>query len=146
MSRAVTDFRRRALIRVVAAVPVTSADALAPWVSDPALSDVFADDADIVSALQDLWLVELSRRIHSAPRYPLGPEQVLETYAGLASAYPTMRAVLDQHQDDPVIATEVEEERILLARAAGNLGPSAMATLARRGHDLLSEIPEQRRP
>jgi hypothetical protein len=140
----VIDYRRRALVRGIATASVHDAAALADLEGRDALGAVFADQGDVLVALQEHWADLLSRRIYAEPRYPLGAEGCREVYAALIEEYPALRALLDQYVDDPAIAHLVNEERILLARAAGHLEHSSPATLAWRGRDLLEKIPAQR--
>jgi len=141
---ALADFRRRAFVRVIAASPYDGGDPLQPWSEDPALWEVFEDETDLVVDLQAHWVELLSRAVYGAPQYPLGEEPVIDLYTTLTMEYPTLRAILASHQDDHHLFDSVQEEQILLARAAGHLHRASPTTLSLRGRDLLETIPAQR--
>jgi hypothetical protein len=143
LASAVTDFRRRALLRTLIASP--SADPLAEAAGHEALWEVFEDETDLLRSLQQLWFDALSRRVYAEPRYPLGTERVREVYTELAAEHPVLRSVLDSHQDHSGIADDLQDERVLLARAAGHLRLASPATLSWRARDLIDQlVPAQR--
>ena len=144
LGSAVTDFRRRAFIRMVAASPYASGDPLADWADHESLWEVFDDLADLLDALQRHWIDLLGHVVYAEPHYPLGEERVREIYAQLTEEHPVLREILSAHQDDREIFDSVEEERILLARAAGHLHRASATTLSWRGRDLLETVPAQR--
>jgi hypothetical protein len=144
LGSAVTDFRRRSFIRMVAASPSASQDPLADWADHASLWEVFEDKADLLEALQRHWVDLLGHVVYAEPRYPLGEERVRQVYADLSEEHPVLRALLNEHQDDREIFDSIEEERILMARAAGHLHRASAATLSWRGRDLLETVPAQR--
>jgi len=144
ISSPVADYRRRALVRGIAIARVQDVSSLADWAGRDAVRAVFVDPDDVLVALHEHWVGLLSRRIYGDPQYPLGAERSRELYAGLVADHPGLRELLDKHSDNPAIAHLVNDERILLARAAGFLEHSSPATLAWRGRDLLETIPAQR--
>jgi hypothetical protein len=145
LGSAVNEFRRRAFIRMVATSSYTSDDPLDELAGREAMWEVFDDRADLLDALQRYWFDLLRHVVHAEPTYPLGEDRVREVYADLADEHPVLRAVLSEHEDDAAIIDAVEEERILLARAAGHLHRASAATLSGRARDLLETVPAQRR-
>lgn len=141
---ALVEYRRRAFVRMIAAAPHTSDDPRVPWAQYVGLWEVFEDEADLLRDLQRYWVELLTHAVYGAPQYPLGEEPVREIYAELAQEHPALRAVLAEHQDDHNLFDGVQEEEILLARAAGHLHRASQATLSLRGRDLLETIPAQR--
>ena len=95
--------------------------------------ELFKDESDLLTVLHSHWVDLLSRRIYGEPHYPLGEERTREVYTALVEEFPTLRAVLERYQEFPAVAHLVNEERVLLARAAGHLGHASIATLAWRG-------------
>ncbi len=144
LSSALTDFRRRAFVRGLAASISTADDPMQEWSGHHAVWELFKDESDLLTALHSHWVDLLSRRIYGEPHYPLGEERTREVYTALVEEFPTLRAVLERYQEFPAVAHLVNEERVLLARAAGHLGHASIATLAWRGRDLLDTIPLQR--
>lgn len=143
LRNAVTDFRRRALLLTL--VAGQSDDVLADAAGDFAVWEVFEDESDLLVELQGHWLDLLTKAVYAAPAYPLGDELVKKVYAALAAEHQALRATLDARQDEFAIRGLVQEERILLARAAGHLDQVSTATLSWRGRDLVEGlIPSQR--
>jgi hypothetical protein len=144
-ARDVADFRRRAFIRLIATTPLGVADPIAEWADREPLWEVFADRTELLDALQQHWVDQLSRRIHGEATYPLGPAPLMQLYADLSIELAPLRAILFTHQDDAAIAATLLEEHLLLARAAGYLdGRASTATLSWRARDLIATVPAQR--
>ncbi|HSV38629.1 MAG TPA: hypothetical protein VLI04_07695 [Nocardioidaceae bacterium] len=144
-ARSITDYRRRAFVRLIAESAIAGEDPLDSWSSEHPLWEVFEDRADLLRALQEHWVDLLSHRVYGAPEYPLGNDTMRDVYTALAEAHPTLRAILAKFEDDVAIADQLMEEHVLLARAAGNLDTRASAsTLVWRARDLLATVPEQR--
>jgi hypothetical protein len=129
---------------MIAESPYDGEDPLKAWADHPGLWEVFEDESDLLLELQTHWLNLLTREVYGAPQYPLGEEPVLELYTRMTSRFPALRAILAEHQDDYHIFEAVQEEQILLARAAGNLHHVSPLALSLRGRDLLDTIPAQR--
>ena len=53
--RDVTDFRRRAFVRLIATTPLGAADPVAAWADREPLWEVFADRADLLETLQQIY-------------------------------------------------------------------------------------------
>ncbi len=146
LGSAVTEYRRRAFVRTVADSTEVSQDTLADWRARQALWEIFQDQTDLLAALQRYWVDLLRHAVYAQPRFPLGEDRVRELYVELAAEHPALRSILSGHQDDHAIFDSLEEERVLLARAAGNLHRVSTATLSSRGRELLETVPAQRTP
>lgn len=121
-------FRARGeILRDVTAVADARRDGTLPWDVD-GVATAFADELDLVGALQLRWHTRLAGRIERALAVqPLDLEQaVVDAWRATAHELPGIRVVVDQHRDQPLdremataLATATGKEHELLAVTAG---------------------------
>ena len=120
----------------------------------PGVSETFADDFDLVTALQLRWHTRLAGRIERALAEETGSLEsaVLSAWCATAEQLPGVRRVLDDAADAPTserldraLTTARNKERLLLATMAGlarGAGPAAV----RVGGELEDRARALRRP
>ena len=83
-------------------------------------SDVFPDEASLLLALHHRWTQRLSARVEQAELSDDDQvDAVGEAWRRTAADNASLRALLDEHADNPVTRPLVEAEYRMLARAAG---------------------------
>jgi hypothetical protein len=108
--------RRAAVLRDV--VAGFEKDPELPWTD--AIAEVFADRADLLVALHDLWSRQLAARLdlalelHDIPEASIG-----EAYAAVAAELAPVRRVLDAHAAHPALARPRANADRMIAVAAG---------------------------
>lgn len=108
-----TYHRRAAALRDV----VTRVERDGELVWDP---DVFADEADVLVALHDLWTRRLETRIDLALElHDIPGDSVAEAWREVAAELAGVRRVLDAHAHDPALAAHELHEHRLVAVAVG---------------------------
>jgi hypothetical protein len=89
-----------------------------PWTAT--IADAFADRADLLVALHDLWSRHLAARLDLAVELHDIPEaSVGEAYAAVAAQLAPVRRVLDAHAADPALARPRANADRMIALAAG---------------------------
>jgi hypothetical protein len=84
------------------------------------LSDIFLTDEELLLALHQRWSRRLAARVELAELSADDQvDAVGEAWRTAASENAELRALLDDHADDPVLRPLVEAEHRMLARAAG---------------------------
>lgn len=87
--------------------------------------EVFAGLDDLVLALHHRWSLLLQARIDLALSEPGDPaDAVTRAWLTLAADEPVLRAVLDTHEHDPVLADALARENRVLALNAGLAHPN----------------------
>lgn len=121
---------RGEILRTVSTVADTRRDGLLPLDVDGA-REAFADELELLGALQLRWHTRLSGRIDRAlMTQPLDLEAaVVGAWHATADELPGIRAILDHHAAHPLddamgaaLATANRKEQILLAVMAGRAG------------------------
>ncbi len=126
-----TAYRSRGeILRDVSSTADTRADGSLPWDVEGA-ERVFADELDLLGALQLRWHTRLAGRIErELGSQPLDLEAAVVTaWRATARELPGIRAVLDRHREQPLdgqmaeaMAVATTKERELLAVMAGRAG------------------------
>ncbi len=121
-------FRSRGeILRDVTAVADVRLDGALPW-DVAGVPAAFADELDLLGALQLRWHTRLAGRIErELMTQPLDLEQAVVTaWRATATELPGIRAVVDRHREDPLdremaraMATATAKEHELLAVTAG---------------------------
>jgi len=133
--------RRAEVLRRVIAVADRRRDALLPT-DVPGVAETFADDLDLLAALQLRWYTRLASRIEAAQASAPADlaAAVEDAWVGVADEMPGVRAVLDlgrlRTDDDRLEAAmrrAVAKEHLLLAASAGWCGPHDLARGAALG-------------
>jgi hypothetical protein len=91
-------------------------------------SDAFPDERELLLALHHRWAQRLSARLDLAELESADAvDAVGEAWRRTASDNAELRALLDEHADDPALRPLVDAEHSMLARAAGltEIGDSA---------------------
>ena len=126
-----TAFRTRGeILRHVSTIADTSADGTLPWHVE-GVERVFADELDLLGALQLRWHTRLAGRIErELSSQPLDLEAaVVAAWRATARELPGIRAVIDRHRQQPLdpqmaeaMTVAGDKERELLAVMAGRAG------------------------
>lgn len=121
-------FRSRGeILRDVTAVADARPDGTLPWALE-GVSAAFADELDLLGALQLRWHTRLAGRIErELMGQPLDLEQaVIAAWRATAHELPGIRAIVDRHREEPqdremarAMATATAKEHELLAVMAG---------------------------
>lgn len=149
---------RGEILRAVSAAADTRLDGRLP-VDVEGVGEVFADERELLGALQLRWHTRLSGRIErELVHQPLDLEAaVITAWQRTAEELPGARAVLDHHREQPgdvpmaeAVATATAKEHALLAMAAGRAGMAdrhaaeAGGAIERRARD--THRPTRREP
>lgn len=126
-----TAFRTRGeILRDVSSTADSRADGTLPWDVE-GVERVFADELDLLGALQLRWHTRLAGRIErELSSQPLDLEAaVVAAWRATARELPGVRAVIDRHREQPLDSEMAEamsvaaaKERELLAVMAGRAG------------------------
>jgi hypothetical protein len=126
-----TAFRTRGeILRDVSNAADTRADGTLPWDVE-GVERVFADELDLLGALQLRWHTRLSGRIErELSSQPLDLEAAVVTaWRATARELPGIRAIIDRHREQPLdpqmaeaMSVAAAKERELLAVMAGRAG------------------------
>ena len=143
----ITTLRRRDFMRAVLNNARTTGDLVSPWHEVGDVASLFDDEDDLLVEMHREWLRLLVGRLHRgeivASRTPVG---VRDLYDELCEEHPTLRALLDSHEANPVLWEPTAREHAMLARIGG-LAPDGTEPelAASRGRLLLTQrIPVQR--
>lgn len=83
-------------------------------------SDVFPERGELLLALQERWARRLSARIELAELSTGDPVDAAgAAWRATAAENAQLRALLDEHADDPVLRPLIADEHRMLARVAG---------------------------
>ncbi|MFI9811906.1 hypothetical protein [Saccharothrix variisporea] len=104
--------------------------------------EVFAGVDDLVLALHHRWSLLLQARIDLALSEPGDPaDAVTRAWLALAADEPVLRAVLDAHEHDPVLADAIARENRVLALDAGLTHPNQhVQVITEIGHALRASL------
>jgi hypothetical protein len=126
-----TAFRTRGeILRDVSITANTRADGTLPWDVE-GVERVFADELDLLGALQLRWHTRLAGRIErELSSQPLDLEAAVVTaWRATARELPGIRAIIDRHRERPLdpqmaeaMSVAAAKERELLAVMAGRAG------------------------
>ncbi|HEX6150039.1 hypothetical protein [Nocardioides sp.] len=133
-----TSFRGRGeILRDVTVVADARADGTLPWDVE-GVACAFADQLDLLGALQLRWHTRLAGRIErELSNQPLGLEQaVITAWRATARELPGVRAIIDRHRERPLdpemaqamtVATSKEHELLAVMAGRAALGDPAAA-------------------
>jgi hypothetical protein len=83
-------------------------------------SDAFPDEGELLLALQYRWAQRLAARIDLSELGTADPvDAVGEAWRRTAADNTELRALLDEHSDDPVLRPAIDAEHRMLAQTAG---------------------------
>ena len=145
--------RRDAALRSAIAVIDRRRDGRLPWHEVDAARSAFDTPTDLLLALQMRWHTRLAGHVDRiVADQPMDLRSaVIDAWRAATTDLPGVRAVLDAHEEEPVLRTAQTKELAYLASAAGlgDLTDPAAVRLgreirsdARRGFDV-GEVPDQ---
>jgi hypothetical protein len=126
--------RRKTVLRELLEVADLRRDGVLPW--DARVEQAFENPTELLFDLQMYWFQRLSGEVdRRIDRGDVDPEAAaVSAWRQAAASSPGARAILDAHDDDPLLAKAHAKELSMLAHAAGRAPlwhPSAPAIGAR---------------